>query len=100
MPKQKNKERVSLSERLSKALDISPDVFPSTPLIELRGKNSLTVSGAGGVTLYTDSEIRFALHNGELCICGKRLCCTSYHRYSATVDGLIYSVSFKGGEQQ
>ena len=97
MPKHVNKDTAGLKERLCHALDVPPDLFPNETFIELRGRSSLCVSGAGGVTLYTDRQVRFALRDGELCIRGRRLCCTSYHKGAATVDGLIRSVSFEGG---
>lgn len=95
MSKHKNNDTPGLKERLCHALDVPPDLFPQETFIELRGRSSLSVSGAGGVTLYTDRQVRFALRRGELCIRGRRLCCTSYHKGSATVDGLISSVSFE-----
>ena len=98
MSKHAGNDKAGLKERLCHALDVPPDLFPNETFIELRGRSSLCVSGAGGVTLYTDRQVRFALRDGELCIKGRRLCCTSYHKDSATVDGLICSVSFEGGK--
>ena len=98
MAKKANQEKADIKERLCHALDISPDIFPNGTLIEIRGRNSVTVSGAGGVTVYTDTEIRFAIRGGEIRILGQRLCCASYHKGCAVVDGLIGSVSFEENE--
>ncbi len=95
MEKRRTKDRVGIRERLCHSLDIQPDVFPGECFIELRGRNSVTVKGGGRVLTYTDSTVRFALRHGALRIDGKRLCCSSYHRGAAVVDGLISSVIFE-----
>ena len=84
-----------MRERLCHALDIKPDIFLGETLIELRGRNSLTVQGGGGITVYGESEIRFKLRRGELSVKGERLACASFERGAAVVDGNIFSVSFE-----
>ena len=84
-----------LRERLCHALDIKPDIFLGETLIELRGRNSLTVRGGGGITAYGDKEIRFKLKKGELSVRGERLACASFERGAAVVDGNIFSMSFE-----
>ena len=84
-----------MRERLCHAFDIKPDIFLGETLIELRGRNSLTVCGGGGITAYGDGEIRFKLREGELSVKGERLACASFERGAAVVDGNIFSVSFE-----
>lgn len=84
-----------MRERLCHALDIQPDIFLGETLIELRGRNSLTVRGGGGITAYGEGEIRFKLRRGELSVKGERLACASFERGAAVVDGNIFSVSFE-----
>ncbi len=98
MNKRRKCERVDLRERLCHTLDISPDIFPGGTLIEMRGRNSVTLRGFGRVTHYSDSEISLACRDGELCIYGKRLCCSCYRRGCATVDGRIECVKWKERE--
>ena len=89
------REKAPLRERLCHALDIPPDVFPHQTHIDVRGRNCVTVKGCGRVTVYTDSEIRFAIADGEVCIRGERLCCCAYRKGEAVVDGCVRSVSFE-----
>ncbi len=88
-------KKADIKERLCHSLDIQPDVFPYGTLIELRGRNAVCVRGAGSVSLYTDTEIRFVSREGEICVRGERLFCSAYRRGVATVDGKILSVSFE-----
>ena len=89
------KQRASIKERLCHSLDIQPDVFPRQSFIEIRGRNSVTVRGCGRVKVYTDTEIKLTVGGGIVCIRGRRLCCTAYHRGAAVIDGEIQSVSFE-----
>ena len=91
----KDKEKICFRERVCSLLDIQPDVFIGGTLIELRGRNSVTLRGCGRVTVYTDTEIRFFSREGEVCIRGQRLCCSSYCKDTAVVDGNIIGVSFE-----
>ncbi len=91
----KGKEKACFRERMCRSLDIQPDVFAGGTLIELRDRNSVTLRGCGRVTVYTDTEIRFCARECEVCIRGQRLCCSSYCKGTAVVDGCIYSVSFE-----
>ena len=43
----------------------------------------------------TDTEIRFSAYEGEVRISGRRLCCSSYCKGAAVVDGCIECVSFE-----
>ena len=89
-----NNKKADIKERLCHSLDIQPDIFPFGTLIEMRGRNSVTVRGGGSVSDYTDTHIRIKGRGADICIEGERLCCTSYCRGAATIDGKIRSVSF------
>ncbi len=99
--KQKNRaeERAGFKERLCHTLDIQPDIFPRGTFVEIRGRNSVTVKGGGRITLYTEEEIRLVLGEGELCVRGKRLCCSAYCRGATVIDGYVSSVDFEGGKE-
>ena len=96
MAEKTKKERVPWRERLSVALDIPPDVFPHSTLAEVRGRESVTVSGGGTIDLYTDSEVRVSRADGAVIIRGKRLCCRAFRRGFITVTGRIDSLEFEG----
>lgn len=89
-------EKRDLKERLCHALDIQPDVFPKESLVEIRGRNEVTVKGGGKMLTYTDVLIRMQVGKGVLRIEGRRLCCTAYHVGATMIDGLIDTVSFEG----
>lgn len=95
MKEKKRAERASLRERLSRSLDIPPDLFPGGSLIEIRGQNALSVRGSGTILGYTEEEIRVELKPCILAIRGKRLVCTAYYRGSLGIDGQIESVCFE-----
>ena len=89
-------EKIYLRERVNRALDIPPDVFGGESLIELRGRNSVSIGGGGRILLYTPEEIRIELKRGCVSIVGKRLGCTSYHAGSVGIDGYICEIRFEG----
>lgn len=90
-----NDTKISLGERLYGVLDIQPDVFPYGTLVEIRGRGSVTLRGCGHVLAYTDREMRFSCHGGQICVRGRRLRCSSYCRGAAVIDGVIDGVTFE-----
>ena len=84
-----------LKERICKALDIYPDVFPGTCTVEVRGRNLVVVRECGKILLYTPDRIKIKVSKGRLQVDGKRLECTAYHKGSVMIDGYINSVSFE-----
>ncbi len=92
--KKTKQESYTLRERLCHSFDISPDIFPRGTHIELRGRCSLTLHGCGIIKVYNSREVCFASAEGDICISGDRLCCSSYRRGVAVIDGRIDSVSF------
>ena len=88
-------EKVSLRERMVKRLDIPPDLFPRTGLVELRGQNAVTVKGGGKILLYTPEEIRMGYGKGCLSVRGRRLVCTSYYVGAVGIEGYISEISFE-----
>ncbi len=89
------REKADLREKLSKHLDIPPDVFPGESLVEIRGRGSVTVRGGGKILAYTPEEIRIALKRGCLSVQGRRLICTSYYVGAVGIDGCICRISFE-----
>lgn len=99
MSQDKKGGKVSVKERLCHTLDIQPDVFLGGTLVEIRGRNAVTVKGGGRITVYTDEEVRLLTREGAVSIRGQRLCCASYCRGTVCVDGCIRSVSFEEAEK-
>ena len=88
-------ERPGFRERICRGLDIPPDLLPGAGLVEIRGRNSVTVKGCGRILVYTPEEIRIGLKSGCLSVTGKRLVCTSYYAGAVGIDGYICRVSFE-----
>ncbi len=95
MGNKKEQNAKSLRERLCHSLDISPDIFPGGTFLELRGRCSVTLRGCGRLLHYGREELRFASREGQICVRGQRLCCSSYRKGIAVVDGHIDSISFE-----
>ena len=98
MSKQKSKapkEKIGLRERICKSLDLQPDILERDNLIEIRGRNKITVRGKCRILSYSPDSVRLKTQDGELNIIGKRLFCSSYSRGSIEIDGLISDLSFK-----
>ena len=87
------------SERVSRALDIAPDILPGGTLIELRGRSAMTVRGSGRILCYTPRRICVELGGRVLSVCGRRLFCSAYHRGTLGVEGEILALSFCSFEE-
>ena len=91
-----NKE--SVRERLTRRLDLPPDLFGGEGMVEIRGRGAVTVRGGGRILRYTPEEIRILLPRCVLSIRGEDLVCTSYYRGAVGIDGRIGGVTFEEGE--
>lgn len=85
----------SLGEKISRGLDIPPDVLPGSSLVSIRGRSSLSVSGSTSIILYTPDEIRLSMKRGILAVKGTGLVCISYNSTEIKIEGRINSVSFE-----
>ncbi len=82
-------------ERLSRRLDLVPDLLGKEGLVEIRGRGAVTVRGGGKILLYTPEEIRISMPRCVLLIRGEGLVCTSYFQGAVGVDGKIGGVFFE-----
>ena len=69
-------EKIPLSERLCRTLDIPPDILPTSGLIEIRGRGLLKLRGGGRILCYT-------------------LVCISYCVGAVGIEGRIDKVEFE-----
>lgn len=92
------RERRPLTEWLAVKLDIPADTLTHGLRLDMRGRNTLTVHGCTGILDYSPCEIRLALTDGALTVCGQRLICTSYLAGAVGIDGRICSLQFEDGE--
>ena len=98
MPKKEREHREEVAgwrERWCQRLDVPPDLLPGAGLVEIRGREAVSIKGCGKILVYTPEEIRVALAKGSLIVTGKRLVCTSYYAGAIGIDGHICCVSFE-----
>lgn len=91
----KRMEKVPLGERLSKRLDIEPDVLVGGCQIELRGRHRVKLYGAKRILCYSDTAIRLRLGREVVLVEGARLECSSFTHSVAVIVGRIDGVSFE-----
>ena len=98
MKKQKRNvtvEHEGWRERISRALDVPPDLLPGGSLLEIRGREAMTVRGSGKILVYTPEQVCVELGKGVLSVKGKRLVCTTYYLGALGIEGRIETVSFE-----
>lgn len=91
----KRTEKVPLGERLSKRLDIEPDVLVGGYQIEMRGRHRVKLCGAQKILCYSDTAIRLRLGREVVTVEGARLECSSFTHGVAVIVGRIDGVSFE-----
>ena len=89
-----DKEKSGVMARLGRALDIPPDVLSRESMIEIRGRELITVHGCERIIRYLPDEIRIATAKGGVSILGARLVCISYSGKSVGIEGRIDKVLF------
>ena len=88
------KEEKSFAGKILKKLDAMPEVL-SGHSVEIRGRESLRVSGLSKILLYAPCEIRVALKDSVLAVVGRDLLCVAYSPNEIDSEGRIDSVTFK-----
>ena len=91
--KDKDNEKKSVRECIRRALEIED--INCGDLLELRGREDLTVSGCKKILAYTESEIRLLLCEYILVIRGTGLSCASYYAGAVRVEGKISSLTLE-----
>ena len=95
MHNKKDHARQNLREIINKKLDISAEAMPSGTLVSISGRHSVRFEGRVKILIYTPETIRLSLGKETLCLVGKSLVCSAYHRRHLSVEGFITSVSFE-----
>ncbi len=88
------KEKGGVLARVSRALDIAPDVLSRECVVELRGRELITVHGAERILIYLPSEIRILTPRGVLSIEGAGLTFISYTTGSVGIKGRVDRMEF------
>lgn len=98
MPNSNDKKRKTLSKALQSGLALPSDALLGEVRIEMRGRETLFVSGCRRIIKYSPEEIVFAVKGFSIDIKGRSMICTTYHYGSVTVEGCICSITFGDGE--
>lgn len=92
-------KRPTLGEWLTVKLDFPPDLTGGGLRLDMRGRNSITIHGCRRILAYAPGEVRLALKDSSLCICGERLICTAYLAGAVSIEGYVCSIHFCDGEE-
>ena len=90
--------RRTVRDKIRHGLELD-DVLCASDMLEVRGRETLTVRGCRKILLYTAREIRLRLCEYVLVIKGEGLYCASYYAGAVRVDGEISSLEFETKEE-
>ena len=93
----KERDKRSVGKRIRDALELD-DINCKSDLLELRGKEELTVRSCRRILSYSEEEIKLQLCEYTLVIKGSRLYCASYYANAVRIDGAIASLEMIGGK--
>ena len=88
-------EKVPFGERVSKCLNIEPDILVGGYQIEMRGRHRVKLGGARKILCYSDTVMRLQLGREIVRVEGMRLECASFTHGVAVIVGRIDGVSFE-----
>lgn len=74
---------------LTKALQIPEDFVRGNILVQMQGRERVTVENFKGISSYTTEEIRLITRKNKICISGKNLRIDSYTKEEIEISGLI-----------
>jgi sporulation protein YqfC len=64
------------------------------PRIELLGRSAVVIEGHRGMCFFSETEIKFSVKSGVLCVCGDSLAVKALTATEAVVCGSIISLSY------
>ncbi|WP_168188695.1 sporulation protein YqfC [Thermoflavimicrobium daqui] len=82
-------KNVKMRKRLSKWLDLPPDMVEEVPRIEMIGSSFLQIENHRGLLFFSSEKLQFRLDQGKLNINGKKLKIKSMTAEMAWVEGTI-----------
>lgn len=83
------------TERLADGADLSGELMPGVPVVELAGDRRVLIERHGGVTEYSSERICVKVRYGLVCICGCGLELTCMTREQMVVTGRIDCVQLQ-----
>ncbi len=88
---------MNLKKRLLQMADLPEDAFGGSN-IEIISNSFVRINGCRRIIDYCSDKVILAMKEYELTVCGRDLSLSSYGERTATISGLIITVSL-GGEK-
>ncbi len=92
----KNGRRVRLYERIADFCEVPDELVARVPVFVLRGRHQIEISGASGITEYSDSVIVLSVGRDKFTVRGMGLTITDFREAVICVRGDIVSAAFEG----
>ncbi len=89
------KEKMGFIEFLSIKADMPSDALHGFLRLEVRGRNTLFLSGCRHIDEYSPERICLRCKDCKVGITGKRLKCASYFEGTVEIEGLIEAVRYE-----
>ncbi len=99
MMEKKQKVRQSLRQRFTEALALQPISEGGGPQLLLEGDRCLTIRQHCGLLEYSESQIRVAARQYEICVCGRNMLLQAMDGDDICICGQIFSVEYRAGER-
>lgn len=90
--------KISIWERVIGAADLSAELLPHMPLIELVGERRVLIENHQGVTKYGCCEIYVKVRFGEICVSGTKLVIAKMTCDQLIITGRIAAIQLRKGE--
>lgn len=81
--------RLKKHSTIAEHLTLPAETFSDIPLLEVRGKRSVTVENHRGIVEYSDTRVRVAVKQGTVCIVGAGLVIARMTRRRLEVRGSV-----------
>ena len=82
-------ERRNWMQKLADGADLSAEMLPGVPVVEIAGGNRVLIERHGGVTEYSRERICIKMASGNVCVCGCSLELTQMTREQLVISGRI-----------
>ncbi|MDO5291852.1 MAG: YabP/YqfC family sporulation protein [bacterium] len=91
---EKEREKRSMTESISKKLDIPQDIIAGAPILVATGKTHLTLENFKSILEYNGNLIRIQTKNCRISIEGKRLNIDYFTNEEMRISGLIELIRY------
>ncbi len=93
----KKRRRVKLYEKIANFCEVPQELVAQIPVFVIRGRHEIEISGADGISEYTDTAIVITVGRDKFTVRGDHLILSDFRESVLYVRGNIDSASFEGG---